>query len=112
MFQIKKIDIGSVALYSFIMFLILGLIVFLPMGLMFSLISSFIPDNGEFNYGILPIFSGIFIIIIPLFYAVFGTIMNVIIVFIYNLISMKFGGIKLTVEKIGEMGNIVEESLT
>jgi hypothetical protein len=108
MFKLKNIDIGSVALYSFIMFLILGLIIFLPLGLIFSLVSNFMPDAGEMSTGMLPIFSGVFMIIIPLFYAVFGTIMNVIIVFIYNLLSMKFGGIKLTIEKLDEMGQIVE----
>ena len=108
MFQIKKIDVASVALYSFIMFLILGLLIFLPLGLMFSLISSFIPDSGEFDSEMLPIFSGIFIIIIPIFYAVFGTIMNVIIVFIYNLLSMKFGGIKIQLEKTEHIGQVIE----
>ena len=108
MFQIKKIDIGSVALYSFIMFLILGLLIFLPIGLMFSIISKFIPDTGELDTSVFNIFSGIFIIIIPIFYAIFGTIMNVIIVFIYNLISKKFGGIKLSIQKLGEMGQVIE----
>ena len=108
MFQLKKIDISSVALYSFIMFLILGLIIFLPLGLMFSLLSSFLPDTGEIESGLLPLFSGVFIIVVPLFYAVFGTIMNVLIAFIYNLLSMKFGGIKLTFEKLDSMGQIIE----
>ena len=108
MFQIKKIDIGSVALYSFLMFLILGLLIFIPIGLMLSFLSHFIPDTGEFNTSALNIFSGIFIIIIPIFYAVFGTIINVIIVFIYNLLSMKFGGIKLSLQKLGEMGQVIE----
>ena len=106
MFQLKKIDLGSVVLYSFIMFLLLGLIIFLPLGLMFSLISSFIPDTGDIEPGMLNVFSGIFIIVIPLIYAVFGTIMNVLIAFIYNLLSVKFGGIKLTVEKLDEFGEV------
>ena len=106
MFQLKKIDIGSVALYSFIMFLILGLIILLPLGFIISLASSFMPDSGELDSGVLPIFSGIFIIIIPLFYAIFGTIINVLVAFIYNLVSIKFGGIKLTFEKLDEMGQI------
>ena len=107
MFQIKKFDISSVALYSFIMFLILGLIIFIPLGLLFSLISNFIPDTGEFDTSVFNIFSGIFIIIVPIFYAVFGTIMNVLIEFIYNIISMKFGGIKLDIQKLDEMGQII-----
>ena len=108
MYKLKNIDIGSVALYSFIMFLILGLIIFLPLGLLFSFISNFIPDTGEIDTSIFPFFSGIFMVIIPLFYAVFGTIMNVIIVALYNFLSLKFGGIKLTIEKLNEMGQIIE----
>jgi hypothetical protein len=100
MYKIKRFDIGSVALYSFIMFLILGLVIFLPMGLLFSVISNFAPQTDEFSPFILPVFSGVFIIIIPIFYAVFGTITNVIIAAIYNLISMKFGGIKIELDKL------------
>ena len=99
MYKLKKIDIASVALYSFIMFLILGLIVFLPMGLLFSVISSFVPQSDEFSPFIFPVFSGIFLVLIPIFYAVFGTITNVIIAAIYNLISIKFGGIKIELNK-------------
>ncbi len=108
MFQIKKIDIGSVALYSFIMLLILGLLIFIPIGLMLSFLSNFIPDAGGLNNTAFNIFGGFFIIIIPLFYAVFGTIMNVIIVFLYNLLSMKFGGIKLSIQKLSEMEQVIE----
>jgi hypothetical protein len=100
MFQIRKIDVGSVAIYSFLMFLILGLIIFLPLGLMFSLISSFIPDSGELSPYFLPFFGGVFMLLIPIFYAVVGTITNVIIVLIYNLISVKFGGIKVNLDEI------------
>lgn len=100
MHQIKRIDIGSVALYSFIMFLILGLVFFLPIGLIFSVVSTFFPHSGEFGPYIMPFFSGIFIVLIPLFYAVVGTITNVIIAAVYNLISVKFGGIKVDLDQI------------
>ncbi|MFZ1292116.1 MAG: hypothetical protein WAR79_18625 [Melioribacteraceae bacterium] len=99
MYQIKKVDIGSVALYSFILYLILTFIILLPIGLVFSLISNFIPDSGELETGILPFISGIFLLILPVFYAIIGTVINVIIVAIYNLISKKFGGIKFELEK-------------
>ena len=100
MHQIKRIDIGSVALYSFLMLLLLGLIIFLPIGLIFSIVSSFVPHSDEFGPFIMPFFSGIFIFLIPLFYAIAGTITNVIIVAVYNLLSVKFGGIKVDLEKI------------
>jgi ABC-type polysaccharide/polyol phosphate export permease len=99
MYQIKKVDIGSVALYSFILYLILTFIILLPIGLVFSLISNFIPDSGELETGILPFISGIFLLVLPVFYAIIGTVINVIIVAIYNLISKKFGGIKFELEK-------------
>jgi len=99
MYQIKKFDIGSVAIYSFILYLILTFIILLPIGLVFSLISNFIPDSGELETGILPFISGIFLLILPIFYAIIGTVINVIIVAIYNLISKKFGGIKFELEK-------------
>jgi hypothetical protein len=99
MYKIKRFDIGSIALYSFIMFLILGLLVFLPIGLLFSIISNFVPQTDEFSPFIFPIFNGVFLFFIPIFYAVVGTITNVIIAVIYNLISVKFGGIKIELDK-------------
>lgn len=98
MFKLKSIDLGSVVLYSFLMYLILGLIIFLPVGFIFSIMSSFIPDSGEIDSIILPFFGGIFLFLIPILYAVFGTIMNTVIVLIYNLLSKKFGGIKIELE--------------
>jgi hypothetical protein len=36
----------------------------------------------------------------PIIYSVMGTIMNTIIALIYNLLSLKLGGIKLSLRKI------------
>ena len=107
MFSLKSIDIASLALYSFLMYLILGLIIFLPLGFFFSIVSNFLPDTGEFDSMILPFFGGIFLILIPLLYAVFGTIMNVIIVIIYNLLSKKFGGIKIELSRDNQIDQAV-----
>jgi hypothetical protein len=106
MYQLKKIDIGSVALYSFLMFLILGLIIFLPFGIIFSILSSFIPQTGDVPSEIFPIFGGMFFILMPIFYAVFGTILNVLVVLCYNLLSLKLGGIKFDLAKIGQIESV------
>lgn len=103
MFQLKKIDIGSVALYSFLMFLILGLIIFLPLGIFFSIMSSFIPHSSQVPSELFPIFGGMFFLIMPIFYAVFGTIVNILIVLCYNLLSLKLGGIKIDLEKVAQV---------
>ena len=108
MYKIKSFDLGSVLLYSFLMYLILGFIIFIPIGLIFSIVSNFITETGDFDSSIFTFFGGIFIILIPIFYAVAGSIMNAIIVLIYNLLSKKFGGIKLTVEKLDVMGQTTQ----
>jgi len=106
MYQVKKIDLPTVALYSFLMFLIMGLLLALPFGLLFSFIGDSIPDLGGEEMGMLSFFSGIFLIIIPVFYAVFGTLINVLIVLCYNLLSVKLGGIKIDLKKLGQLEEV------
>ena len=104
MFTLKKLDLASVALYSFLMILIISLIFIVPFGFIFMAIQSFIPDSGipgEFD-GIFPAFGWAFIIGMPILYAALGTIINVLISFIYNLLSKKFGGIKFSLHKIAD----------
>ena len=107
-YKIKSFDLGSVLLYSFLMYLILGLIIFIPIGLIFSIVSNFIPDTGEFDSTIFSFFGGIFLILIPIFYAVAGSIMNALVVLLYNLLSKKFGGIKLEIDKVDNQDKVIE----
>lgn len=103
MYKLKSIDIGSVIIYSFLMYLILGLIIFLLLGLLVSAISTFLPDTSDFDSTILPFFGGVFILLIPIFYAVLGSVVNAVIVLLYNLISKKFGGIKIELENLDQI---------
>jgi len=107
MYQLRKIDIGTVALYSFLMFLILSLIIFIPFGLIITLVSTLVPSTGEMETEMFPFFGGIFLIVVPLFYAVIATIMNVLMALLYNLLSLKLGGIKVSLEKIEGFNPIV-----
>jgi len=95
MYQLKKIDLATVSLYSFLLFFFMGLLFILPFWLLFSIIGSSIPDLQDTGIGFLPIFSGLFIIIIPVIYAIFGTILNIIIVLFYNFFAGRLGGIKV-----------------
>jgi hypothetical protein len=103
MYQLRKIDLGTVALFSFLMYLILSLIFFLPFGIFMSIITNFLPDTGQPQMHIFRFFGGIFIVLIPIFYAVVGTIINVIISLCYNLLSIKLGGIRFSLEKYGQV---------
>jgi hypothetical protein len=51
------------------------------------------------------IFSGVFLILIPLLYAIFGTIINVLMSLLYNLLSLKLGGIKVQIDSLAEKSN-------
>ena len=103
MYQLKKFDIGTVAIYSFLMLLIISFIIFLPFGLFFTLLSGFLPESGEIEREVFPFFGGIFIIVVPLIYAAVGTITNVLLALLYNLLSLKLGGIKFNMEKIADL---------
>lgn len=103
MFQLKKIDIATVALYSFLIFFILGIIIFIPFGLL-GIFMSHLLSYGEWRHiaphNFFPIFGSIFILVMPIFYGIIGMIVNIFITLIYNLLSIKLGGIKVQLEKI------------
>jgi hypothetical protein len=101
MYRIKHFDLATVALYSFAMTLIIGLIILIPVGLFLSamgdLAQESMPGTDMFpfaQYGIL------FFIAIAFVYSIFATIIYTIIALLYNLLSLKLGGIKINVEKI------------
>ncbi|HKJ30696.1 MAG TPA: hypothetical protein VKA34_02660, partial [Balneolales bacterium] len=104
MFQLKKIDLGSVAIYSFILYLILSLLFMIPTWMFYTMVNRLMPGmmGSQGQPSIFPFLSGFFFIILPIIYAFFGTIMNLIIAIAYNLISLKLGGLRFTVAKIDE----------
>ena len=98
MYQIKKFDIGSVAIISFILFSILGFMLAIPFSFFGYLISSLSPSSVQNESS--SIFGLLFIIILPIFYGIAGTIMNVIMAAIYNIIANKMGGLKIELVKL------------
>ena len=103
MYQLKKINLGSVAVYSFILIFILGLLIMLPFGLVSLFIASFAPRQFPPPHFIFPFgFGVIFYLFFPVVYAVAGTILNVILALVYNLISAPLGGIKFNLDKVGD----------
>ena len=63
-------------------------------------VSSMMPYEDMGGAGIPAFFSGIFLFILPFIYAVFGTVVNVLLVLLYNLLSSKFGGIVIELNKV------------
>jgi len=106
MYSLKKLDITSVALYSFVMILIISLVFIIPFGLFFMAVYSFLPETGlpagDFD-GVFPALGWGLVVLIPIIYALIGTITNVLIALLYNLLSKKLGGIKFSLEKVAEI---------
>ena len=104
MYKIKHFDLGTVALYSFIMTLVLSLIFMLPFGIFISAIGNLAQDSMPYSEDIFPFANmGIlFFFLLALAYSVFATIVYTLIALLYNLLSTKLGGIKIAVEKVSD----------
>lgn len=103
MYRIKHFDLPSVALYSFILIFIVCLLFIIPFGLIFSYFAKLAQNNMPgFEEQFFPFmnFGFLFFFIITIVYAVIGAIVNTIIALIYNLLSLKLGGIKVTLDKV------------
>ena len=107
MYQIKKFDIGSVAIISLILFSILGFLLAIPFSFFSYLVSSFSPSSVQDESS--SIFGLLFIIIMPILYGIGGTIMNVIMAAIYNIIAKKMGGLKIELVKLESIIDRVAE---
>ncbi len=105
MYQLKKIHLGSVALYSFLLIFILGVLIMLPFGLINMFISGFAPNSVMPRHFLFP-FTAVFYLFFPFLYAIMGTVVNVILAFIYNLAAGSLGGIKIELRKIAEFEEI------
>jgi len=105
-YRLKKIDLGSVALYSLVFYTLFTLLALLPFILIFAFLSSIIPSDftgqGLPLYGF-EYFGGIFIIVLAAGNVIFGTLINVLLALVYNLLSLKMGGLKFVLDDIEEL---------
>ncbi len=102
MVTIKKFGVLSVGVMWGILSAIAGLLVGLWMAGWFSILSGFTPAGTMFGekYGPFEwIFSGLVIIIAPVFYGVFGFVGGIISAALYNLFARWTGGIKVELQQ-------------
>ncbi len=97
MHRLKKIDLGSVAIYSFLMIFIIMFVILS----FFYLISKLFVPTEFFEASQIP-FGGsfLFFIFLTLLYSIIAAVVNVIVVFIYNLLSTRIGGIKIELSEM------------
>lgn len=77
---------------------VLALIIAVPMFLLMSLAGVASAAKGD-DQALAALFSGVFIIFLPVIYAVIGFIAGVITAFIYNLVAKWTGGVEFTTEE-------------
>lgn len=106
-FELKKIDVFSVIKISFIINAVLGFAIGLFIGTIFAFITGFINQMMPYKqtFPLSPQFGFLGGIFLSLFYAVFlsvvnGVIITGIVVLLYNLIAGWVGGIKLNLPSI------------
>ncbi len=103
MYRLKHLDIGSVAVYSFLLIFAVGLLFMLFFGMINWL---FIQPMQQMAGGPSPrffppfAFHSFFLVIFPLIYAIFGALFNVVLALIYNLVAKALGGLKIELERV------------
>jgi hypothetical protein len=78
---------------------IMSLIIAVPVFLIMSLVGAASAARGG-GQALPAIFSGVFVIFLPIIYAVVGFIGGVIAAFIYNLVAKWTGGVEFTTEEV------------
>jgi len=77
----------------------MSLIIAVPLFLIFSLFGAIGATRGG-GQALPAIFSGVFVIFLPIIYAILGFIVGVITAFIYNLVAKWTGGVEFTTEEV------------
>jgi len=92
--EIKKIDVFSFAKIYAIMGAVIGFIV----GLLIAIFAGIFAGFAEVPTGLGIATGATAIVIVPVFYAVFGFIFGAIGAFLYNIVANWVGGIKIELE--------------
>ncbi len=103
MYRLKHLDIGSVAVYSFLLIFAVGLLFMLFFGMLnWLLFQPMRQMAGGPSPRFFPPFAfhSFFLVIFPLIYAFFGTLFNVLLAFIYNIVAKALGGLKIELEHV------------
>lgn len=93
--RVKKIGVLQTSIVSAIIFFILSLIMVVPVMLVMGIAGVF-SDNMGFAFG------GVFMIFMPIMYAVIGFLVTALWCWMYNVVAKWIGGIEIEVEVIEE----------
>jgi len=95
MVRIKRIGIKQTAKVIAVFYFVISIIFVLPI----SLITLLVGSSGNKASGVFPqALGGVFLLLIPVFYAVIGFVMVALTAFIYNFIAKRFGGVEIELD--------------
>ncbi len=92
--RISPLQLGIVLA---VLYAVLSLIVILPLGAISMAGGAFMQHHGTHSGGA-TLFTGVFLFLLPVLYAVLGFVVGVLVAAIYNLVASFTGGIEVTVE--------------
>ena len=95
MVRLKSIGIKQTAKFFAVFCFLISLVFIIPISVITILVGSFsVKESGLFPVA----FGGVFILVLPLFYALIGFVMVSIFSFIYNQIAKRIGGVEFEME--------------
>jgi drug/metabolite transporter (DMT)-like permease len=94
---IKRIGVLSAAKVAAIIYFLIAAIIFIPMGLITTIMGGAASDNPFFAFG-----GGLFLLFMPFLYAGLGFVAVAIGCFIYNLASQWIGGVEVELSSDSE----------
>ena len=102
MFTLKKIGPLSLAKVQTVIMAIFGLFIglfYAGMGLIISKVPVEVQQQSGLTAAAMALYTPWAILVMPIFYAVFGFIIGLIVAWLYNLTSKWFGGIQIELVK-------------
>lgn len=91
MTQIKRIGVKQTAKVAAVCYFLISLVFVLPIGIVTLLLGS----SSKGSAGFPAIFGGVFLLVLPVIYAVLGFVMVAISAALYNFVAKHVGGVEI-----------------
>lgn len=95
--RVSPVQLGIVLA---VLYALISLVLVIPLGALSMMSNAFMQQHGVHSVGA-SLFTGAFLFLMPVIYAVLGFVGGVIVAVIYNVVASFTGGIEVTVEDVG-----------
>ena len=95
MYKLFKLNIHDVAVHSFFIYLILGLMFIIPLCVITTAVSDEAVSAGYNSFFTSDVIPALLIFVFPFVYALLGTLLNTVLAILFNIFSKRSGGARL-----------------